>query len=122
MIASPNAMPSGSAGAIYGGFIGYHTHPCKGPFYGVDLQAMGGVPPYSWSWAAAPGSVVPPGLSVTHTWIFLYCIGPIDFRGRFFDTISGTPTTAGTYNIVVTVSDSEMPAIHASMPYTITIH
>ncbi len=35
--------------------------------------------------------------------------------------ISGIPTTAGTYNVIVTVNDSETPALHTSVNYSITI-
>ena len=52
------------------------------------LQASGGVPPYSW---AITG--LPPGLSITP--------GPSEES-----EISGTPTTAGTYPLTITVTDS----------------
>jgi len=80
--------PSGTVGAAYGPFA---------------LTASGGVGPYFFSWAAASGSTLPPGLSLTN------------------GIISGTPSAEGTYNLVVTVTDSESPAVQKSQAYTITI-
>jgi len=37
-------------------------------------------------------------------------------------TISGTPTAAGTYNFVLTVTDSSSPQIVVNQPYTVTIN
>src|SRR5262249_54042711 len=36
-------------------------------------------------------------------------------------TISGTPTTANTYDVVITVADSQSPTIQTSSIYTITV-
>ncbi|MDE3188074.1 MAG: putative Ig domain-containing protein, partial [Acidobacteriota bacterium] len=44
---------------------------------------------YSWTWAAASGSSLPAGLSLSTAGV-----------------ISGTPTASGTFNIVITVTDS----------------
>ena len=55
------------------------------PYTGPAFTASGGVPPYSWT---ATG--LPPGMTINST----------------TGVISGTPTTAGTYNITVTVTDS----------------
>lgn len=52
--------------------------------YSAALAATGGVLPYGWS-----ASGLPPGLTAAAD-----------------GTISGTPTTEGTFNVVVTVSDS----------------
>ena len=71
---------------------------------GFTLAASGGMAPYKWSWAAASGSLLPPGLSLSN------------------GLISGTPTTQGSYNVVVTLSDSKSPAAQMSAPYTITIN
>jgi hypothetical protein len=54
-----------------------------GVAYSATLSASGGVPPYTWT--AAP---LPAGLSLSG------------------DVISGTPTTAGTDSVVVTVTDT----------------
>ena len=71
--------------------------------YAFSFTASGGITPYAWSWAAAAGSSLPPGLSVTS------------------GAISGTPTTAGSYNVIVTVTDSESPAVQMNANYTIVI-
>lgn len=70
---------------------------------GFLLTASGGVAPYTWSWAAAVNSSLPPGLSLTN------------------GSINGTPTTLGTYNVVVTLTDSGSPAAQKVQPYTIMI-
>ncbi len=60
----------------------------QGGFYGVQLGASGGVPPYSWT--LAPGSgPLPSGLDVS-------------MNGQ----ITGTPIAAGVYDFTVRVSDS----------------
>jgi hypothetical protein len=73
--------------------------------YGFPLAVTGGVPPFNWSWAAAAGSSLPPGLNVTNS--------P--------NQISGTPMQPGTYNIVLTVVDSGLPSAQASQNYSINI-
>jgi hypothetical protein len=57
-----------------------------GTTYGFQLQAAGGVPPYSW--AVTSGSSLPAGLSLSTAGV-----------------LSGTPTTAGTFNPSITVTD-----------------
>ena len=86
------ALPAGTMNSAYGGGSGF------------SLAASGGVAPYKWSWAAAAGSTLPPGLSLSN------------------GLISGSPTTQGPYNVVVTVSDSQSPVAHTSMPYSVTIN
>jgi len=71
------------------------------------LQALivsGGTPPYTWAFF---GLFPPPGLISTIS---------VDTATA---TISGTPTTAGSYNFLVTVTDSLLSTINFS--YTITI-
>jgi hypothetical protein len=89
-------LPSGTIGALYGG----NTN-------GIHLSATGGLYPYTWGWVAAAGFTLPPGLN-------LYLSGGL---------ISGTPppTSAGTYKVIVTASDSETPPLRTSAPYTIVI-
>lgn len=76
---APDTLPNGMAGVPYS----------------VSLNASGGTPPYSWSWSASnipgsPASSLPPGLTLSASGV-----------------ISGTPTTAGTYNaVLVSLSDS----------------
>ena len=73
--------------------------------YNFPLLASGGVGNYTWGWAAAPGSSVPPGLSLAG------------------NLISGTPPigSVGTYNVVVTVTDGGSPSAQAHAAYAITI-
>jgi len=77
---------------------------CFRTVFGFPLAATGGTAPYTWSWVAAAGSSLPPGLNIAGT------------------LITGTPTTPGTYNVVVTVMDSSSPAASLSANYTITIN
>ncbi len=73
----------------------------NGP-YSATLSATGGIPPYTWS--IITGSL-PAGLTLN--------------AGS--GVISGTPTTAGTSNFTVQVSDSESPPATANVPLSITI-
>lgn len=107
--------PTGTAGTPYD----VHILPCKEgspgcvcrPFgcfrsvFGFVLTATGGVPPYSWTWTNAADSSLPAGLSVSTAGL-----------------IGGTPTTAETYKVIVTVNDSESPALQASANYSIVIN
>ncbi len=89
------APPDGTLGAGYGGSGN-----------GFSLTASGGLTPFTWSWVAAAGSALPPGLSLSSNGV-----------------ISGTPTTttAGTYQVIVTVTDSETPPIQTTANYAINI-
>ena len=70
------------------------------PYLNTTLQAQAGTTPYAWS---ATG--LPPGLT-------------LNSAGQ----LSGTPTTAGTFNaVVVTVTDSSAPPQTAQSTYTTTI-
>jgi|SRR5580704_11522787 hypothetical protein len=75
---------------------------------GFSVTAAGGVAPYIWSWKAADGSTLPPGLKLSSN---------ADGTG----TISGTPTTTGPYGVIVTVTDSGPPAGQTSETYIITV-
>jgi hypothetical protein len=98
--------------ALRTGIIGfrYNPHcrvvfPCRPPFvYGLQLHESGGVPPFTWSWVAATGSSLPPGLSLS--------------TGGLLD---GIPTAVGTYNFVVTVADSQSPAVQATANLSLTV-
>ncbi len=77
--------------------------------YGFSLSAVGGIAPYVWSWSAAAGSSLPAGLTVATN---------ADGTG----TISGVPTTDGSYNVVLKVTDSESPAAApVTASYTIAV-
>jgi len=67
----------------------------------TTLQAVGGLPPLSWS--VASGSL-PPGLS----------LAPVG-------TISGTPTAAGAFLFSARVTDSSAPQQTATHSYTISV-
>jgi sugar lactone lactonase YvrE len=69
-----------------------------GALYTQAFTATGGVPPYTWTSTGA----LPPGLTLSST-----------------GTLSGVPTTGGTYNFTVRASDSI--GLVASMPYTVVI-
>jgi hypothetical protein len=69
--------------------------------YSQKLQASGGTPSYKWS--IATGSL-PAGLTLSQA-----------------GTISGSPTSAGTFSFTTTVTDSGSPAQSKSAAFTITI-
>jgi Galactose oxidase, central domain/Putative Ig domain len=109
-----SAPPDGTAGQLYSrrsircvrGSPGCHCFfsICFKFISSFPLTASGGVTPYVWTWAAVTGSSLPPGLAVLNG-----------------GTITGTPPTPGTYKVVITVTDSESPAVSTSANYTITI-
>ena len=69
-----------------------------------QLVASNGVPPYSnWTWAPAPGSALPPGLSLNMS----------------SGIITGAPTAAGAFSFIVSVSDSL--GATALQTYSITV-
>jgi len=74
----------------------------KEVFY-FPLTASGGVGSKTWSWAPVAPSTLPPGLNLASGEIY------------------GTPTTAGTYQVSVTVTDSGSPQAQSSASYSITI-
>ena len=57
---------------------------------------------YSWTWAAASGSSLPAGLNLSTGGL-----------------ISGAPTAAGTFSIVVTVTDSALNTASATFSLTV---
>jgi large repetitive protein len=61
--------------------------------YNQTVTAAGGKTPYKWSWMAAPGTKLPPGLNISSA----------------SGAITGTPTTAGNFEVVVQVQDSSAP-------------
>jgi hypothetical protein len=87
---------------------GYRGNPFNSSDSGYVMSATGGIPPYQWSWAAATGSALPPGLNISIT---------SDGGGA----IKGIPTTNGIYNVVVALSDFERPLAKISQAFTITV-
>jgi len=92
-----------------------------GTAHGFPLAAQGGVPPYSWSWAPAAGSSLPPGLNVANTGGFR-CSVPGALTSPRPACIYGTPTQPGPYNVVLTVTDSGVPSVQTTANYTVTIN
>src|SRR5271166_3402870 len=89
------ALRTGNVGMTYGSYVGT---VCAGNdpvhcqnVYGVPIHVSGGKFPYPVSWAPAIGSALPPGLDIK-SW-------PIRYSS--YIVISGTPTTAGTYSVIV---------------------
>lgn len=72
-------------------------------FYTATLQASGGVQPYTWSISAG---TLPAGLTLAAS----------------TGVISGTPTTAGTSNFTVKVTDSSQPTQSVTKALSITIN
>jgi hypothetical protein len=107
----PAAPPDGTVGSRYNphlvctpGCACSQKYSCWKTVDGFPLSATGGLTPYSWSWVPTAGSGLPPGL---------------DLGGL---TIGGIPTAAGSYQVAVTVTDSQSPAASAGANYTISIH
>jgi hypothetical protein len=73
-----------------------------GVAYSQTLAASGGTLPYIWS--IQPGAL-PAGLTLNPS----------------TGAITGTPTTAGAFSVIVTVTDSFTPAISVSVPLALTI-
>jgi hypothetical protein len=72
-----------------------------GMAYSQTLAATGGTTPYTWS---VPPGTLPPGLSLSTAGV-----------------ITGTPTTAGTFDFTVKVSDSSSPAQTATASLSIQV-
>jgi hypothetical protein len=74
----------------------------QGAAYSTTVQATGGQAPYAWSLISG---ALPPGLSLSAT----------------SGTISGTPTTAGTFNFTLRATDSGAPQQQATQALSIQI-
>ena len=111
--------PSGVALSAYGG--PHRMLDNLGSTVVLDffkLSASGGSGNYLWSWAAAQGSSLPPGLGCCNH--FFETGYPR--RGVFVRAaIWGAPSLPGTYVVVVTAADVGGPAVTTSANYTITI-
>ena len=113
-------LPDGVAGYLY---ENHSSQKCwDGSQYvfcrGVTLSAVGGLGDYHWSWLGAPGSAMPPGLHITtnaSSCPHPYTIPPTGWQ------ICGIPTTAGTYTVVLTATDSASPPNQVSVTSTINI-
>jgi hypothetical protein len=109
------SLPDGAVGIPYHEYCVPSGRGCQEASVS-PLEATGGVPPYLWSWAAATGSSLPPGLAISS---FFRC----QVRNQIVPcaAIESTPSTAGTYNVVLTVTDSATPAAQKSVPFGLTI-
>lgn len=76
-----------------------------GTAYTFTLTSTDGEGGYGWSWQASPGSTLPPGLSIQ-----CEVLTPPGAGCNQPQAISGVPTAAGTYKVVVTVSDFVLSA------------
>lgn len=72
-----------------------------GYFYEVNLGAVGGTSPYTWS---VVSGTLPPGMQLLFTGV-----------------LDGRPEDAGTYTFTVGVTDSSSPPQQASQPLTLTV-
>ena len=104
---TPQTADSGSLTlAISGGTLKITTTTAAlgtvGTAYNFQLAATGGVPPYTW--AAASGSTLPAGLSLSSAGV-----------------VSGTPTAAGTFAPNIAVTD-ETTTNTTSEPVSFTIN
>ncbi|MGC2197898.1 MAG: Ig domain-containing protein [Terriglobales bacterium] len=113
LLITTGPLPGGLVGLPYGG----HHFIDSWQFFGFPLGAAAGTPPYNWSWAAALGSSLPPGLGVGSI-----LLGGCSLACVRVDTVGGTPTAAGTYDVVVTVTDSATPPAQGSANYRIVIN
>jgi hypothetical protein len=105
--------PSGVVGRLYD-FRCTQIPLCNVFRAGFSVTAAGGVQPYKWTWAAQPGSTLPPGLTFP-SFSSSQCLNVSR------PAICGKPTKAGSFNVTITVTDSESPAHHAIANYTIRI-
>jgi len=85
-ISTTSPLPNGSGGVAYS----------------LQFQATGGTGPSSW--ALAPGSTLPAGLTLSSTGL-----------------LSGTPTTQATTNFSVTVTDNEVPPASVTSAFSLTV-
>jgi probable HAF family extracellular repeat protein len=120
VITSP-PPPNGIVGATYGEAHFIENEGCMLTYFGWLPSATGGTPGYQWSWAAAPGSSLPPGL--TDSSVSRTCGGSTRCCVTVTSPphINGRPTAAGTYHVIVTIVDSASPPAQISANYTIVI-
>jgi hypothetical protein len=79
--------------------------------FSFHFTASGGQQPYTWTWAAAPNSSLPPSL-------ILFPNGSLRGPDGYWH---GKPTTSGTYSFIVTATDSGSPTSQVSATYIIVI-
>jgi hypothetical protein len=104
--------PSGKIGVPCGGYHIVAGHP----FTGFPLSATGGTSPLTWNWFSAPGSSLPPGLKIS-----VLFWGGTTRCCLSIPVINGKPTTSGSYDVIVRVTDSASPPNSTIAKYTIDI-
>ena len=108
-----------TSGTPPGGVVGltYDVHSCgiSCSVAGFPLTATGGIPPYAWTWAGASGSSTPPGLVLRGGGSQNCSANSNGYK------ICGKPTIAGTFHVIITVTDFASPPNQVSAPYTIKI-
>jgi hypothetical protein len=97
-------LPTGIVGSRYSPHCTIGLPFCRQIEFGFQLTASGGTQPYVWSWTAAAGSSLPPGVALSSAGM-----------------VSGKPALAGTYDVVVVVSDSASPVAQASASYSLPV-
>ena len=96
---TPENSSAGAPAGLTATDPGNKTGTVGSPITSFDLAATGGTPPYTWS---ATG--LPDGVAVSNS-----------------GTVSGTPTTANTYNVTATVTDSAGTPASDDVSFTFTI-
>ena len=89
---TPTALPVGTVGVPYS--------------HDLDLNARGGLPPYSW-FVVNNINELPPGLTLDST------------APDFNNVLDGTPAQAGTFSFPMQVQDSFNNTVHATLTITI---
>ncbi len=121
---SSGAPPTGSVGSLYlrrFACLFWNGRVCQQGESrdGFELRLTGGTGALTWTWAATAGSSLPPGLTITTRIYHQLALGTL--LPYSATVIGGTPTSAGSYNVVVTVKDSASPPAQGSARYTIVI-
>jgi len=121
LVITSSPPPNGIAGQTYGEPHFIEKEGCTLTYFGWLPSATGGTPGYQWSWSAAPGSSLPPGL--TDSSVSRICGGSTRCCVTVTSPphINGRPTAAGTYHVIVTFVDSASPPAQISANYTIVI-
>jgi WD40 repeat protein len=106
LMITTGSFPSGVIGSRYNRVcVQQSEYGCRRISFGLQLQASGGVPSYTWNWVAATGSSLPPGLDLSAGGL-----------------LGGTPTLAGSYHVVVTVNDAQSPPAEATASFTLLVN
>ena len=90
-----------AGGPLAGTDPGAKTGTVGSPIASFTMAATGGTGPYTWS---DPTTSLPPGVTVTSGGL-----------------VSGTPTTAGPYSVVLRVTDSAGSPAQDDVPFTFTV-